>query len=239
MSGIQEGESKNVTPVSIASAQATKHTGWENVKEAYRMNLKTGELSREVYELFMMFFLGSASGAIYGGMPASRFARNRYIQTSNATIYSSKLEALGNSYNAGTRGFIRYGLRWGWRTGFLAIGFHGLSSFLAVYRDKTDLFNYTAASVSTGALYRFNLGIKGVIGGGIVGVLLGVPAGCLLLGMQKLYGETLLDMNKRKRREMSQEKQKDMHDREDTFKTLIGSLNESIRVSKRENDPTR
>ncbi|XP_071815775.1 complex I assembly factor TIMMDC1, mitochondrial-like isoform X3 [Apostichopus japonicus] len=228
-----------VSAVEVASSQVKAQSGWDNVKAAYRFNRKTGEISREVYELFLMFILGSAAGGLYGGMPASRFARNRYIQTSNAAIYSSKMEALGTSYNAGTRGFIRYGLRWGWRTGFLAIGFHGLSSFLAVYRDKTDLLNYTAASVCTGALYRVNLGVRGVVGGGVVGAMLGVPAGCCLLAMQKLYGQTMLEVNKKKRLEDLQEKKKDMLEREHAFKTLIGNLNASVSSTKSENGPVR
>lgn len=208
--------------------QVTKRSGWDNVKDAYILNRETGEISREVYELFMMFLLGSAAGSLYGGLPASRHARNRYIQTSDAALYSSKLEAVGTSYNAGTRGFIRYGYRWGWRTGFLALGFHGISSFLAVYRDKTDMYNYAVASVSTGALYRINLGLRGMIGGGIVGALLGIPAGGMLLAAQHLSGVTLLEFNKGLRKEALQGKQQKLQDREKAFSELIGSINKSI-----------
>lgn len=50
-------------------------------------------LSRELYEVIMMFLLGGMLGFAYGGFPASRFARQRYIQNSQASLYSSKLEA--------------------------------------------------------------------------------------------------------------------------------------------------
>ena len=40
-----------------------------------------------------MAVLGMAGGYVYGGVPASRHARERYIEKSNAAIYSSRLEA--------------------------------------------------------------------------------------------------------------------------------------------------
>lgn len=43
------------------------------------------------------------------------------------------------------------------------------------FKFNTDCLMYFTVllSVSTGALYRFNLGLRGMIGGGIVGALLG------------------------------------------------------------------
>lgn len=55
-------------------------------------------LSRELYEVIMMFLLGGMLGFAYGGFPASRFARRRYIQNSQASLYSSKLEATVSTY---------------------------------------------------------------------------------------------------------------------------------------------
>ena len=39
-------------------------------------------------------FLGALAGFVYGGMPAARFARLRYIQVSQAEVYTNRVEAV-------------------------------------------------------------------------------------------------------------------------------------------------
>ena len=51
------------------------------------------EFPRELYEVFMMTVLGMMMGYVYGGVPAARQARQRYIEKSGASVYSSRLEA--------------------------------------------------------------------------------------------------------------------------------------------------
>lgn len=191
--------------VATATRDADSESGWDRLKESYFYNKEDG-LSRELYEVIMMCLLGGMLGFVYGGFPASRFARQRYIQQSQAAIYHSKLEATGSSYNAASRGMIRYGYRWGWRTAILAGGYHGISTSIAVYRNKQDLFSYSVAGVTTGMLYRMNLGLRGMIGGAFVGALLGIPCGALLLSFQRIMGETFIDKCRRLRAEQRAEK---------------------------------
>ncbi|XP_071784108.1 complex I assembly factor TIMMDC1, mitochondrial-like isoform X2 [Asterias amurensis] len=209
-----------------------KETGWDRVKEAYTYDKDNRYLPRELHELVLMAVLGMAGGYVYGGVPASRHARERYIEKSNAAIYSSRLEATGASYNAGTRGLIRYGYRWGWRTAVLATGFHGISTCLGLYRDKQDLTNYVSAAAITGSLFRFNLGLRGLVGGAFVGVLVGLPAGLALLGVQKMQGETFLEKNKRLRREAVEDRQKELLLRMQVTPLLLNEMGDSLNRAK-------
>ncbi|XP_063953716.1 uncharacterized protein LOC135153669 [Lytechinus pictus] len=78
--------------VPITTEDTDAVSGWLRLKEAYFVNREDG-LSRELYEVVMMFVLGGMLGFVYGGFPASRFARQRYIHNSQASLYHSRLEA--------------------------------------------------------------------------------------------------------------------------------------------------
>ncbi|XP_030828113.1 complex I assembly factor TIMMDC1, mitochondrial [Strongylocentrotus purpuratus] len=227
-SSLAEGDADS--SVTMVTEDADPGSGWLRLKEAYFVNNEDG-LSRELYEVIMMFLLGGMLGFAYGGFPASRFARQRYIQNSQASLYSSKLEATGSSYNAASRGMIRYGYRWGWRTAVLAGSYHGISMSLAVYRNKQDMISYTVAGVSTGALYRISLGLRGMIGGAFVGGLLGIPCGALLLGFQHVMGETFIEKHRRMRAELQAERLQERSLRMSVTPQMIEMMEESIQRS--------
>ncbi|XP_038069560.1 complex I assembly factor TIMMDC1, mitochondrial-like isoform X2 [Patiria miniata] len=208
--------------------QEKKETGWDRIKQAYTADPETHEIPRELYELILMTTMGMLMGYAYGGVPASRHARDRYIQKSGAAIYSSRLEATGASYNAGVRGFIRYGYRWGWRIAFLAAGFQGISTCMSLYRDKQDITNYVSAAMVTGSLYRFNLGLRGLVGGAFAGAVVGIPAGLILMGAQKLQGETTLEKNKRVRQEKAIARDKELLLRRDVTPLMMEYMEENM-----------
>nr|XP_054749708.1 complex I assembly factor TIMMDC1, mitochondrial-like [Lytechinus pictus] len=137
----------------------------------------------------------------------------------------------GSSYNAASRGMIRYGFRWGWRTAILAGCYHGISTSLAVYRDKQDMICYTVAGVSTGVLYRINLGLRGMVGGAFVGGLLGIPCGALLLGFQHVMGETFIEKHRRVRAEQQAEKLQERSLRMSITPRMMEIMEESIQKS--------
>lgn len=56
------------------------------------------------------------------------------------------------------------------------------------------MWEYLAAGGCTGALYKFNMGLKGMAAGGIVGSALGGVAGIFTLGLLKLVGASMEDI---------------------------------------------
>lgn len=62
---------------------------------------------------------------------------------------------------------------------------------MSVYRGKSSIWEYIAAGSSTGALFRMNLGLRGMVAGSIVGGALGVVAGGASLGIMKLSGTSM------------------------------------------------
>ncbi|XP_009982422.1 PREDICTED: complex I assembly factor TIMMDC1, mitochondrial, partial [Tauraco erythrolophus] len=111
-----------------------------------------------------------------------------------------------SAHRAGLRGFIRYGWRWSWRVATFVTIFNMVSTGLSVYRNKTTIGNFASAGAFTGALFRMHLGLQGLAGGFVFGMVFGIPAGGLLVMMQKLAGETLHERRNRERRELYEQK---------------------------------
>lgn len=72
--------------------------------------------------------------------------------------------------------------------------FSAITTTIAAYRGKSSLWEYLAAGGCTGALYKLNMGLKGMASGGIVGSALGGIAGLFTLGLLKLAGTSMEDV---------------------------------------------
>lgn len=187
-------------------------SGWERVRELYQRN-EQGELPEEAEFMVKSAITGAVVGMVYGGVPAARYSREQYIRQSQAEIYQHRVQAVRAAQNAAFRGFIRYGFRWGWRVAAFVTIFNGVSSGLSAYRDEVAMSHYAAAGALTGGLFRMNLGLKGLIGGSVIGGLLGVPMGALVSLLQGLAKEDLLEEKRRKRHQLQEQKMKEWQER--------------------------
>ena len=67
----------------------------------------------------------------------------------------------------------------------------GITTIMAVYRGKTSMYEYILAGVATGSMYKFNMGLRGMAAGGIVGGFLGTVAGGISVAILKSTGMTM------------------------------------------------
>ncbi|XP_077986451.1 complex I assembly factor TIMMDC1, mitochondrial-like [Glandiceps talaboti] len=185
--------------------------GWPAVKQLFK-GRETGWLSEELKQVCRYGIGAFFLGFVYGGMPASKWLRQRYIDKSQAETYEHRVYAIRDSHNAGIRGLIRYGWRWGWRVAALTTVFQGCNVIIAVYRNKVDVFNYVAAAGVAGSMYKIPLGPRGMFAGGILGSVLGIPVGLSIVSLQMLTGENILEQFRRERRERIE-----MHEEEVTM----------------------
>ncbi|XP_078410970.1 complex I assembly factor TIMMDC1, mitochondrial isoform X2 [Cetorhinus maximus] len=187
-------------PKFISSPQAPE-TGWDRIRELFDRN-EMKRYPEEITNLWKSVIVAACVGMLYGGIPAAKHAKIRYIEQSQAEVYKNRLEAVRSAQDAAVRGFVRYGWRWSWRvTAFVAI-FNTVSTGLSVYHDQDLLRYYSAAGAITGGLFRMNLGLGGFLAGTAIGALMGVPAGALILAMQKVGRETVRERRRRERREI-------------------------------------
>ncbi|KAJ8003726.1 hypothetical protein DPEC_G00151350 [Dallia pectoralis] len=210
-------------------------TGWDRIRDLF----DTDEMQsspEELSSLVKSTLTAALAGMIYGGLPAARHARERFIQIHQAEIYQSRVEAVRAAHNAAIRGFIRYGWRWSWRVAAFVALFNTVSTGLSVYRDKYTISHYSAAGALTGGLFRLNLGLRGLVAGTVIGATMGVPAGALVIAMQGLAGETLRERRRRERQELYELKLAEWNARLKLTDDFIGDLSCSGRTQGVEKD---
>ncbi|XP_068165465.1 complex I assembly factor TIMMDC1, mitochondrial [Antennarius striatus] len=198
-------------------------TGWERIKHFFHRD-GTPQYPEEINNVIKSGLFSGMIGFLYGGVPAARYARRRYIQSSQAEIYTSRVDAIRSSHNAAIRGLLRYGCRWGWRVAAFVTLFNSVSTGLLVYRNKYAISNYAAAGAVSGALFRVSLGPKGVVAGAVIGTVLGIPIGALIIGMQSLMGQDPGEGRKRKQKELYEKRLGEWTGRLQLTDELIGDL---------------
>ncbi|XP_031147780.1 complex I assembly factor TIMMDC1, mitochondrial [Sander lucioperca] len=213
-------------------------TGWDRIKDLFDKDA-TQRYPEELTNVIKSGVVAALAGLLYGGLPAARHARQRYIQVSQAEIYTSRVEAVRSAHNAAIRGFVRYGWRWSWRVAAFVTLFNTVSTGLSVYRDKYSLSHYAAAGAVTGGLFRLNLGLGGLVAGTIIGAVLGIPTGALIISMQSISGETARERRRRERRELYELRLSEWTARLQLTDDLIGELNVSSQAEETNKDMQR
>ncbi|TMS11710.1 Complex I assembly factor TIMMDC1, mitochondrial [Larimichthys crocea] len=201
-------------------------TGWDRIKDLFDKD-PTQSYPEELTNVIKSGLVAALAGLFYGGLPAARHARQRYIQASQAEIYTGRVDAVRSAHNAAIRGFVRYGWRWSWRVGAFVTLFNSVSTGLSVYRDKYAISHYAAAGAVTGGLFRLNLGLGGLVAGTVIGAVLGIPTGALIISIQSLAGEEAREKRRRERRELHKLKLAEWTARLQLTDELIGDLNVS------------
>ncbi|TDG96149.1 hypothetical protein EPR50_G00236540 [Perca flavescens] len=213
-------------------------TGWDRIKDLFDKDVKQ-RYPEELTNVIKSGVVAALAGLLYGGLPAARHARQRYIQVSQAEVYTSRVEAVRSAHNAAIRGFVRYGWRWSWRVAAFVTLFNTVSTGLSVYRDKYSLSHYAAAGAVTGGLFRLNLGLVGLVAGTIIGAVLGIPTGALIISMQSISGETARERRRRERRELYELRLSEWMARLQLTDDLIGELNVSSQAEETNKDMQR
>uniref|UniRef100_UPI00398E9CB6 complex I assembly factor TIMMDC1, mitochondrial isoform X2 n=1 Tax=Pristiophorus japonicus TaxID=55135 RepID=UPI00398E9CB6 len=193
------GSEAEKLPKFIGNPQVPE-TGWDRIRELFDQD-EMKRYPEEITNIWKSIIVAACVGMVYGGIPAAQHAKIRYIEQSQAEVYKNRMEAVRSAQNAAVRGFVRYGWRWSWRvTAFVAI-FNTVSTGLSVYRDQNLLRHYSAAGAITGGIFRMSLGLGGFLAGTAIGAVMGVPAGALILAVQKAGGETVRERRRRERQE--------------------------------------
>uniref|UniRef100_A0A8D0EF71 Complex I assembly factor TIMMDC1, mitochondrial n=1 Tax=Strix occidentalis caurina TaxID=311401 RepID=A0A8D0EF71_STROC len=182
-------------------------TGWERLSELWRLDERR-RYPEEMLNIVRSAVTGGVVGWLYGGLPAFQQARKAFIARSHGELFHNRADAVQSAHRAGLRSFIRYGWRWSWRVAvFVTIFNISLCLYVmaggGLFVVSVGLWFFLAL---TGAIFRMHLGLQGLAGGFVFGTAFGIPAGGLLIIMQKLTGETLQEKRNRDRRELYEQK---------------------------------
>ncbi|KAF4516796.1 hypothetical protein B566_EDAN004635 [Ephemera danica] len=150
-----------------------------------------GNTSPEVVSVLQAGMLGLFTGGCIGGFIHSRNAYLNFMETNQATAFTSHLEAKKKLQDKVTINFGKGAFKWGWRLGLFSSSYVLITTSIAVYRGKSGIIEYVTAGGLTGATYKSSLGFRGVLVGGILGSVLGGLAGAISLGILRLTGTTM------------------------------------------------
>ncbi|XP_049641887.1 complex I assembly factor TIMMDC1, mitochondrial [Suncus etruscus] len=210
-------------------------SGWDRLRQLFVKD-EQQRMSKELENIYRAAVSAGIIGWAYGGIPAFIHAKQRYIEQSQAEVYHNRFDAVQSAHRAATRGFIRYGWRWGWRTTVFVTVFNTVNTGLTVYRNKNALSHFVIAGAVTGSLFRINLGLRGLVAGGIIGGLLGAPVGSLLMALQMYYGETVQERKQKDQKALHELKLQEWKARLQFTELLPGEIESDLQKNKSKED---
>ncbi|GAB0096503.1 RPII140-upstream gene protein [Sergentomyia squamirostris] len=181
------------TSKDFLTRQIEEETGRDRLKKMFTIGTEEG-ISPELVNIQHSGFLGIFIGCCYGGFLSSRKAYVDFMENNQATAFSNHLDAKKKLQHSITMSFGKGAWRWGWRLGLFTTSYVGISTIIAVYRGKSSIFEYMAGGLAAGAMYKMNLGLRGMVAGGLVGCAVGTVGGALSLSLLKASGMTMEEM---------------------------------------------
>jgi len=168
----------------------TNETGWDRLKDMFKVD-EFDSISSELNSIYQAGFLGFLVGALYGGIIQSRASYFNFMESNKATAFKSHLDAKRKLQDQFTVNFAKGGFKWGWRVGLFTTSYFGIITCISVYRGKSSIYEYLAAGTITGALYKVNMGLRGMTAGGVIGGAMGGFAGIFSLLLLRLSGTSM------------------------------------------------
>ena len=156
-----------------------------------------------------------------------------FLEQNKYTMFQHPREAQRALQDRIVLAMIQGGWRAGWRMGVLTFTMTSVCQSLTVVRNYINPLDFSAGGAAMGAVYRFHMGPRGMLGAGLGGAFLGLGAGVMVWSAQALSGETVaerwnrefisLEERKRIKEEMiaNKDKRKDnIEEREKTQKII-------------------
>jgi len=171
------------------SAAAEKETGWDRLKSMLFLD-EFGSVSPEMNGVITTTAAGFLCGSLIGAAGASKTEYINFIDNNKASLFDSHYHAKHELQHRVTKAMMYGGFKVGWRLGLFTGSYMFFTTAVSTYRNKSSVIEYSAGGLLAGAVYKFPMGPKAVISGGLVGGVLGTIAGALSVGIMKLTGTT-------------------------------------------------
>lgn len=206
-------------------------TGLKRVQSLFKLSY--GSRPPEELEAWSStVFIATAFGFLFGGLIGARRSGDKYIAMNHNTKYQHPMQAHREMHSAAALGFLRHGLKWGYKMGAFAALFSGCNILLSVYRNKEGALNMIASGGVTGLLFRVKYGIKPSIGGMTLGLLVTTPFALAFNGLMWLL---ISEEQRQKHREQVLESRRK---RERTWDDRLNVISEVIDTLDVDNEPS-
>jgi len=182
------------TPIT-ESGDDPNETGWDRVRAIFE-STDHYSISQELNTMNQAGFAGVLFGGLYGGMIRARRDWFSYMENNTWTQYESHIDAKRHLQQEITIAFGKGCFRWGWRMGLFTYAFTAFLTISSAYRGAYGLTEFVVAGAGSGALYKCNLGLRGMVSGGVFGALMGTVGGGLSLICLNIAGVNIKDVRK-------------------------------------------
>ncbi|GAB1602316.1 Hypothetical predicted protein [Argonauta hians] len=167
----------------------SSETGWHRLEKMYTRDIK-GNYSPELnFVLSSLTKIGLLTFCMSSFL-AGKKANEKFIKENRAATFRTKFLASRMLTDRVILEGLKAGALWSYRSCFFSSIFLFLSQSIAVYRNKSSVWEYMIASGTTGMLLKLNLGLKGMISGGIFGSVMGLCGGIIIYGFMAVTNET-------------------------------------------------
>jgi len=195
--------------------------------------------------------LSFCAGAAYGAWQESAKIHRIFLEQNKYTMFQHPREAQRAMQDRIVLATFQGGWRAGWRMGVLTFTLTSVCQSLTVIRNYINPLDYGIGGAAMGAVYRFNMGPRGMLGAGIGGGILGLGAGIVVWSAQALSGESVaerwhrefqnMEETKRAKEELlaNKEVRKDLIEEEEMRKQRIIQPEEETPYSLGEQDQLR
>nr|CAD7396951.1 unnamed protein product [Timema cristinae] len=153
-----------------------------------------GVSSPELHSVFQSGFFGTTLGVIMGGWYRTKDTYLNFIERNQATVFRDHLDAKKKLQDQVTINFAKGAFYWGWRLGLFTSTYVLITTSISVYRGKSSILEYLAAGCITGSCFKMNMGVKGMVVGGLLGSALGGLAGGISLAIFSITGTSMEDV---------------------------------------------
>ncbi|KAF5303468.1 hypothetical protein FQA39_LY09931 [Lamprigera yunnana] len=184
-------DSKTVKEADLSIVE--QETGWSRVRQIFKAD-DFDRLSVELHSIIQVSCISCIVGIVYGGTVYSKQAYLNFIKNNQATSFTNHYEAKQQLQDCVTKAFAKGAFRWSWRLTAFSSTYVTCSTCLAAYRGKNGILEHTLAGTSAGALYKFKVGPRAMLVGGILGGILGTLGGILTLSALQMTGMTMQEV---------------------------------------------
>ncbi|KAK7493893.1 hypothetical protein BaRGS_00014775 [Batillaria attramentaria] len=187
-SSVEQRNSNIVSEVEIQNYLA-QESGEDRLRKMFSKNY-LGQWSPELQFIYHVTLQTSGMTFLCMFVLAGRQAKNEFIERNRVTVFKTRFQAARRLQDTVFLFGMKEGFKWAVRVSLFTMSFLLISQSIAVYRNKSSVWEYSFASAVTIGAMKASLGLRGFLVGTGFGALMGSLAGLLAMGAMKLANET-------------------------------------------------
>jgi len=149
------------------------------------------EMSPELNLVYQSSMTATLVGGMAGAYHESKKMTQIFLEKNKHEMFRHPREAQASLQDRMIIAYFKGFTKLGSRMLLLSFTYTAVAQSMACIRNYVNPLDHMLAGATMGAIYRFNMGPKGMVGGGVLGSLLGLQGGLVFWLLQYITGETV------------------------------------------------